>query len=277
MDRRAFFSLVRRGRLRVLELSCEGLHLRWVDARGRARTATEVAPPRAGIAAATATEQTALVTAEPPPRIAAPNVAEHTPFAADEPPPRIAAPNEHTPFEAGEPPTRIAAETAADLLASLDLQLANADVVRVTGREWLQEEELRRGVDGALEAFERRGGRVEHERHASSSLAGALALVLGLFVLGAAPATAQSSDQALRTRVEAAIAAAADLPADSISVQVRDGVVTLSGSVVCESCGGNATPGGAGTVQQSLGAVVRAIPGVADLRFELRYVQPTAR
>jgi hypothetical protein len=60
-------------------------------------------------------------------------------------------------------------------------------------------------------------------------------------------------------------------------VQVQGGVVTLSGSVVCEGCGGNATPGGAGTVQQSLGAVVRAIPGVTELRFQLRYAQPAAR
>jgi hypothetical protein len=39
MDRRAFLSLGRRGRERVLELSCERLHVRWVDALGRsART-----------------------------------------------------------------------------------------------------------------------------------------------------------------------------------------------------------------------------------------------
>jgi hypothetical protein len=245
MDRRAFFSVVRRGRLRVLELSCERLHLRWVDARGRARATTpeEAAalgePPR-GVAAATAADDAAL--------------------------------------EAGEPPARIAAEAAADLFESLERRLATADVVRVAGREWLQEDELRRGVDAALEAFERRGGRIEHERRAPSSPARALALVLGLFVLGVAPAAAQSNaDEALRTRVEAALAAAADLPADSISVQVQGGVVTLSGSVACEGCGGNATPGGAGTVQQSLGAVVRAIPGVTDLRFALRYTQQLAR
>jgi len=191
---------------------------------------------------------------------------------------RAATAHEDTTLEAGEPPTRIAAETAADLLEELDRRLAGADVVRVADREWLQEDELRRRVDAALEAFERRGGRVEHERRSSPSPVRALAVALGMFFLAAAPAAAQSnSDDALRTRVEAALAAAADLPADSISVQVQSGVVTLSGSVVCEGCGGNATPGGAGTVQQSLGAVVRAIPGVADLRFELRYAQPAAR
>ena len=91
----------------------------------------------------------------------------------------------------------------------------------------------------------------------------------------AAPTSAQAApDDVLRARVEAALAAASDLPADSISVQVQGGVVTLSGSVLCDGCGGNATPGGVGTVQQSLGAVVRAIPGVTELRFALRYRPP---
>ncbi len=95
--------------------------------------------------------------------------------------------------------------------------------------------------------------------------------------LGAtASAAAQSrADLALKARVEAALASASDVPADSITVEVSDGVVTLSGSVVGEECGGRRTPGGFGTVQQSLGAVVRAIPGVVRLEFELRY-QPAA-
>jgi len=89
-------------------------------------------------------------------------------------------------------------------------------------------------------------------------------------------AAAQSPmDLALKARVEAALVSASDVPSDSIGVEVRDGVVTLSGSVVCEECGGRRTPPGSGTVQQSLGAVVRAIPGVVRLEFELRY-QPAA-
>ena len=88
----------------------------------------------------------------------------------------------------------------------------------------------------------------------------------------AAPAAAQTqADAALQARVEAALASASDVPADSISVQVRQGVVTLTGSVVCDGCGGNATPAGAATVQQSLGAVVRAVPGVERVAFRLRY------
>ena len=87
-----------------------------------------------------------------------------------------------------------------------------------------------------------------------------------------ASAAAQSpADLALKVRIEAALVSASDIPADSITVEVRDGVVTLTGSVVCEECGGRRTPGGFGTVQQSLGAVVRAIPGVARLEFKLRY------
>jgi hypothetical protein len=222
MDRRTFFSVVRRGRLRVLELSCERLHMRWIDARARAHAAT-----------------------------------------ADEDPP----------LESGEPPTRVAAETAADLFEELDRQLAQTDVVRVVDREWLNEDELRRRVDAAIGAFERRGGRVENSR-AGSSLTRALAVALGLCIVGGAQAHAQTPrDAVLQSRVEAALRASSDIPVDSIMVGVQEGVVTLTGSVICDddACGGNATPGGAGTVQQSLGAVVRAVPGVTDVRFVLRY------
>jgi hypothetical protein len=103
----------------------------------------------------------------------------------------------------------------------------------------------------------------------------AIGLVLAFGLALASPAAAQAApDDLLRARVEAALASASDVPADSIAVQVQGGVVTLSGSVLCDGCGGNATPGGAGTVQQSLGAVVRAIPGVRSLRFALRYRPP---
>jgi osmotically-inducible protein OsmY len=79
------------------------------------------------------------------------------------------------------------------------------------------------------------------------------------------------SDEVLRERIEAALASASDVPAGSIAVEVSDGVVTLTGSVVCQECGGSRTPPGFGTVQQSLGAVVRAIPGVESVEFRLEY------
>jgi hypothetical protein len=166
---------------------------------------------------------------------------------------------------AGEPPTRVVTETAEDLLAELDRRLADADALRVTGEEWLQDSRLKREVETRVAAFHRRKG----------GKAKAVILALAICALAAAPVTAQATpDAALRARVEAALAAAADLPADSLTVAVQGGVVTLSGSVICEECGGNATPPGAGTVQQSLGAVVRAVPGVSELRFALRYRPP---
>jgi osmotically-inducible protein OsmY len=89
------------------------------------------------------------------------------------------------------------------------------------------------------------------------------------------PAVGQTSrDAVLRSRVEAALRASSDIPVDSITVQVQGAVATLTGSVICDACGGNATPPGAGTVQQSLGAVVRAVPGITDVRFVLRYRAP---
>lgn len=72
-------------------------------------------------------------------------------------------------------------------------------------------------------------------------------------------------------RVEAAIRSASDLPADSIEVSVIGGVVTLRGSLVCDGCGAGATPGGTATLEQNLGAVVRAVPGVEKVEFELEY------
>lgn len=106
-----------------------------------------------------------------------------------------------------------------------------------------------------------------------------LVLVLPLAVVpavaqGQTPSTPPVADSVLAARVSAALAAASDLPADSISVTAESGVVTLTGSVVCDDCGGARTPGGTGTVQQSLGAVVRAVPGVREVRFVLVYRRP---
>ena len=87
-----------------------------------------------------------------------------------------------------------------------------------------------------------------------------------------ASAAAQSpADEALKVRIVAALESASDVPADSITVEVSGGVVTLTGSVVCQECGGRRTPNGFGTVQQSLGAIVRAIPGVTRVEFKLEY------
>ena len=93
------------------------------------------------------------------------------------------------------------------------------------------------------------------------------------FGLCGSAAAQSSADVALKTRIEAALEAASDLPADgAITVGVSRGRVTLTGSVACDECGGRRTTPGFGSVQQSLGAVVRAIPGVERVEFELEYV-----
>lgn len=77
---------------------------------------------------------------------------------------------------------------------------------------------------------------------------------------------AEADDEQLRVNVEAALFAASDLPSD-LMVQVTDGVALISGSLDCEDCGGMRTPGTVDTIQQSLGAVVRAVPGVSDVQY----------
>ena len=222
MDRRAFLRLSVKGRRRVLELSCERLYVRYVDAQAAAG-----APARA---------------------------------------------HDAPPSWEGEPPTVIETETVAQLFQDLERSLGGVDVVRVLDRHWLGDGQLRREVEARIATFRRRGGALEQGEAVPSRRGSALALAMLIAACVATPVAAQAGpDEALRARVEAALAGAADLPADSLTVEVRDGIVTLTGSVLCDACGGNATPGGAGTVQQSLGAVVRAVPGVTSVRFALRY------
>ncbi|NKB35202.1 MAG: hypothetical protein GKR91_19055 [Pseudomonadales bacterium] len=77
-------------------------------------------------------------------------------------------------------------------------------------------------------------------------------------------------DANIKAQVESALANASDLP-QAFTVEVSEGVVLISGSMVCEDCGGMRTPGNVGTVQQSLGGVVRAVPGVMRVDFDLSY------
>ena len=180
----------------------------------------------------------------------------------------------------GEPPLETVTPTTDDLLRELDEELASADVLHVLDRDWLVAGAFRGPVEARIDAFRRRGGRVEYPasaRRAVRSGAGvhlSLAFcLLAATVLGgcASDGSEIPPDDVLQERVEAAIARASDVPADAITVVVIDGVVTVTGSVVCEECGGRRTPGGFGTVQQSLGAVVRAIPGVQSVEFDLQY------
>ena len=80
-----------------------------------------------------------------------------------------------------------------------------------------------------------------------------------------------AADASLAARVSAALENSSDLPANALEVDVDAGRVIVSGSVACGECGGTLTPGGFASVQQSLGAVVRAVPGVEQVEFDLQY------
>ena len=98
-------------------------------------------------------------------------------------------------------------------------------------------------------------------------------LLAALFACSDQTATLESSiddDVDLQNRVQAVLASAADLPGSALQVEVADGQVTVRGSLDCEDCGGTGTPAGSGTVQQSLGAVLRAVPGVTEVVFQLQ-------
>ena len=75
-------------------------------------------------------------------------------------------------------------------------------------------------------------------------------------------ATKAPGDDVLKARVEAALAGATDVDAARITVEARRGVVTVAGQVTN------------GFEQQSLGAVVRAVPGVDTVSFSLTIDDP---
>jgi len=99
---------------------------------------------------------------------------------------------------------------------------------------------------------------------------GKLLLIMSVLLSGFAACSPQpAQDEVLQQQVTAAIASISDLPGDSLSVRVNNGVVTVTGSLACEDCGGMRTPATVGSIQQSLGAVVRAVPGVTSVEFNL--------
>lgn len=86
----------------------------------------------------------------------------------------------------------------------------------------------------------------------------AVTVLTGTFACAARQASTTTDDEVLRARVEAALARASDVHADGITIDARRGVVTVTGRV------------GSETEQQSVGAIVRAIPGVRGVSFSLR-------
>ena len=77
-------------------------------------------------------------------------------------------------------------------------------------------------------------------------------------------------DERIKMQVTSVIENASDLP-PGFQVEVTEGVVRVTGSVLCDECGGMRTPGHIGTIQQSLGGIVRAVPGVMRVDFDLSY------
>lgn len=68
----------------------------------------------------------------------------------------------------------------------------------------------------------------------------------------------------LQSRIEQALATAMDVDADTLTVEATSGVVTVRGQVA------------SGFEQQSVGAIVRAVPGVTRVRFEMQVADPGA-
>lgn len=63
-----------------------------------------------------------------------------------------------------EPPGLLMERTTQELFAGVDRELREADVLRVVDTEWLGVDVFRQDVDALLEAFRRRGGRVEYRQ-----------------------------------------------------------------------------------------------------------------
>ena len=96
-------------------------------------------------------------------------------------------------------------------------------------------------------------------------LAVTAATATGASGCAARQANATTGDEVLKARVEAALASASDVNAGGIIVDASRGVVTVSGTVA------------SGTEQQSVGAIVRAVPGVTQVRFSLSVEDPGDR
>ena len=109
-------------------------------------------------------------------------------------------------------------------------------------------------------------GRLVNQRAVAVGLAMVVALVGAASALGCAAreVSSQRVGDELRARVEAALVVASDVDATGIRVSASGDVVTVTGHV------------GSGFEQQSVGAIVRAVPGVSEVRFMLTIDDPQA-
>lgn len=94
--------------------------------------------------------------------------------------------------------------------------------------------------------------------------------VSGTEETGTVPAERPVDDGRIKSQVESAIVGAPDLPG-GFTVEVDGGLVSIGGSLACEDCGGMRTPANIGSIQQTLGAIVRSVPGVRQVQFDLDY------
>ena len=63
----------------------------------------------------------------------------------------------------GEPPTIVQRRSVEDLIASIEADLADVQLLRLLEPEWLEGLDHRDRMNALLQAFERRGGRVERQ------------------------------------------------------------------------------------------------------------------
>jgi hypothetical protein len=61
----------------------------------------------------------------------------------------------------GEPPARLARRTPEEVLGLVEQELGRADVLRLFEPEWLDQIDGAERLEGILERFRRRGGRIE--------------------------------------------------------------------------------------------------------------------
>ena len=84
----------------------------------------------------------------------------------------------------------------------------------------------------------------------------------------ATPPVPAITDSDIQAQITTLLSSQPDLPS-GLQVSVVGGRVSISGSLVCEDCAGQETPGSYGSVQQSVGAIARAVPGVGEVVFSL--------
>jgi hypothetical protein len=77
--------------------------------------------------------------------------------------PRVASTSAQPDYWLGEPEARFDVRSARDLFDALARELGTAEVVRVVGREWLADDQLKQEVERLIAAFVDRGGRVERD------------------------------------------------------------------------------------------------------------------